>query len=42
MPSDKTKHDIAHPIKQEVRTMFEKAIFDKYEETEDVAEKEEE
>ncbi len=42
MPSDKTKHDIAHPIKQEVRTMFEKAIFDEYEKAEEPAEKDEE
>ena len=42
MPSDKTKHDIAHPISKEVRTMFEKEIFDKYEETEDAREEDEE
>ena len=42
MPSAKTKHDIAHPISKEVRTMFEKVIFDKYEETEDAREEDEE
>ena len=35
MPSRKTStggyRDIAHPISQEVRTMFEKAILDAYE-----------
>ena len=46
MPSRKTPtgeyHDIAHPISKEVRTMFEKVIFDKYEETEDAREEDEE
>ena len=35
MPSRKNRKgefvDIAHPVNQEVRTMFEKAIFDEYE-----------
>ena len=39
MPSRKTPvgeyRDIAHPINQEVRTMFEKAILDAYENAED-------
>ena len=39
MPSRKTPvgeyKDIAHPINQEVRTMFEKAILDAYENAED-------
>ena len=39
MPSRKTTvgeyKDIAHPINQEVRTMFEKAILDEYENAED-------
>ncbi len=38
MPSrkvnDDTYHDIAHPINQETREMFEKAILDAYNETE--------
>lgn len=38
MPSNEKKHDIAHPISQEVRTMFEKVIFDEYDKTEDVVE----
>ena len=40
MPSRKTPvgdyRDIAHPINQEVRTMFEKEILDEYDKTEDV------
>ena len=40
MPSRKTPvgeyKDIAHPINQEVRTMFEKEILDAYEKAEDV------
>lgn len=39
MPSRKTVSDFkdtVHPINQEVRTMFEKAIFDAYEKAEDV------
>ena len=40
MPSRKTPvgeyRDIAHPINQEVRTMFEKAILDAYENADDV------
>lgn len=40
MPSRKTSsggyRDIAHPISQEVRTMFEKEILDAYEKAEDV------
>ena len=40
MPSRKTPtgeyRDIAHPINQEVRTMFEKEILDEYEKEEDV------
>lgn len=40
MPSRKTSvgeyKDIAHPINQEVRTMFEKEILDAYEKAEDV------
>ena len=39
MPSRKTStggyRDIAHPISQEVRTMFEKAVLDAYEKAED-------
>jgi stage V sporulation protein G len=38
MPSHKTSndkyHDIAHPINQETRAMFEKAIIDAYNEAE--------
>ena len=44
MPSRKTPvgeyKDIAHPINQEVRTMFEKAILDAYENAEDEETKE--
>lgn len=40
MPSRKTSsggyRDIAHPISQEVRTMFEKEILDAYEKADDV------
>ena len=40
MPSRKTPtgeyRDIAHPINQEVRTMFEKEILDAYEKADDV------
>ena len=40
MPSRKTPvgeyRDIAHPINQEVRTMFEKEILDAYDKAEDV------
>ena len=40
MPSRKTPvgeyKDIAHPINQEVRTMFEKEILDAYDKAEDV------
>ena len=40
MPSRKTPtgeyRDIAHPISQEVRTMFEKEILDAYEKADDV------
>ncbi len=39
MPSRKTStggyRDIAHPISQEIRSMFEKAILDAYENAED-------
>ncbi len=45
MPSRKTAvgyRDIAHPINPEVRTMFEEAIFEKYNNTEDEASDEEE
>ena len=48
MPSRKTPvgeyKDIAHPINQEVRTMFEKEILDAYDKAEDIQteEKEEE
>ena len=42
MPSRKTPageyKDIVHPINQEVRTMFEKTIFDAYENADDVTE----
>ena len=45
MPSRKTPtgeyRDIAHPISQEVRTMFEKAILDAYDKAEDVQTEEE-
>ena len=41
MPSRKTPageyKDIVHPINQEVRTMFEKTIFDAYENSEEVS-----
>ena len=46
MPSRKTAsggyRDIAHPITQEVRSMFEKAILDAYENAEDVINNEDE
>ena len=45
MPSRKTLvgeyKDIAHPINQEVRTMFEKEILDAYDKAEDVQSSEE-
>jgi stage V sporulation protein G len=45
MPSRKTAtggyRDIAHPINPEVRAMFEEAILEAYENTEDVQEEEE-
>ena len=45
MPSRKTPvggfKDTVHPINQEVRTMFEKEIFDAYEKAEDVQTSEE-
>ena len=45
MPSKKLANgehkDIAHPITQEVRTMFEKAIFEAYENAEDPVSKDE-
>ena len=34
MPSRKVAHDIAHPIDQATRDMFEKAILDAYNEAE--------
>lgn len=44
MPSRKTAaggyRDIAHPINPEVRAMFEEAILNAYENTEDVSEEE--
>ena len=46
MPSRKTAtggyRDIAHPINPEVRTMFEEAIFEAYENAEDPAEEDDE
>ncbi len=46
MPSRKTPtgdyRDIAHPVNQEVRTMFEKAIFDAYDKLEDETTEEDE
>ncbi len=46
MPSRKTStggyRDIAHPISQEVRSMFEKEILDAYEKAEDTVSAEEE
>lgn len=46
MPSRKTStggyRDIAHPISQEVRSMFEKEILDAYEKAEDEVSTEEE
>ncbi len=46
MPSRKTQsggyRDIAHPINQEVRTEFEQAILEAYENAEDPVEEEEE
>ena len=46
MPSRKTPtggyRDIAHPINPEVRTMFEEAIFEAYENADDAEESEEE
>lgn len=46
MPSRKTPvgeyKDIAHPINQEVRTMFEKEILDAYDKAEDVQDGEKE
>lgn len=45
MPSRKTQtggyRDIAHPINPEVRAMFEQAILEEYENTEDPVENEE-
>lgn len=45
MPSRKNAaggyRDIAHPINQEVRAMFEEAILDAYKNAEDVSEEEE-
>ena len=45
MPSRKTAtggyRDIAHPINPEVRSMFEEAILEAYENAEDVTEEEE-
>lgn len=45
MPSRKTAtggyRDIAHPINPEVRTMFEEAIFEAYENAEEPAEEDE-
>ena len=46
MPSRKTAtggyRDIAHPINPEVRAMFEEAILDAYDKTEDASSEEEE
>lgn len=46
MPSRKTAtggyRDIAHPINPEVRTMFEEAIFEAYENAEEPAEEDDE
>ena len=36
--SDDTYHDIAHPLNQETRDMFEKAILEEYNKAEDKAE----